>query len=672
MNLQLSQGIVKARYQAIDNMGWLVKRAGRVGIPRGLILLVAIAVLIAALPKAAGAQSQTAGGEQLTDRERSLLERVQTLEKELGALRDVQARLAAIEERLNDVPPTPTEAAAVPSDSDDNLAAIAPRFDFSKWFRSGLRAKPPEVSWLLRESHPYSMSNDLGTATWLLEPYFIPGLLGGGKSFRRLPDQNWKHDSQIRELMRQINLSRGPTTNEDRTPELASAQSPSNTAQASSSPPQRGLAGTSSQPPASQTAGQSSASTPSTADDKTLLPQASDGNPTIFGEFNPGRGFVVGRGPYGELDLSGYIAVRYLNQLPPNESAMDHLGRPIPIEPRNDFQFHRVMLFSQGWLFDPKFQYSTFVWTVQDTNQVAVGGALFYNFNKYITLGAGWNAYPGTQSLQGSHPYWQSFDRVMADEFFRPYFSQGVFAQGNLLPTLQYRWMVGNNNSNLDVPAVKLDRDLSAGFALTWLPTTGEFGPRGAFGDYESHKKLATRFNLAYTFSPEERQTPIGTVPGNTTLRLADSLNVFDAGALANGVTVQRVHYQLVSAAAGMKYRGFWLQGEGYGRKLDHFIADGPLPVSAVRNTGFYVQAADMIVPHRIELYASTSYVFGQYGHHPHEFIVGGNYYPWNTRNLRLNVQVINVTHSPVSSTFGFYIGQITGQVVSVGFTTLY
>ena len=66
------------------------------------------------------------------------------------------------------------------------------------------------------------------------------------------------------------------------------------------------------------------------------------------------------------------------------------------------------------------------------------------------------------------------------------------------------------------------------------------------------------------------------------------------------------------------------------------------------------------------------SYVLGEFGRHPREFIVGSNYYPWNTQNLRLNIQLINVSHSPVSSTFGFYIGQITGQVVSIGFTTLY
>ncbi len=476
----------------------------------------------------------------------------------------------------------------------------------------------------------------------------------------QLEEQNRELMQQNRELMEQINALRPPAVQPAPADSATSATPPSPT------PPS----------PAQAAGNQPSDQSPSQDqqhddDDTSLLPEASNGKTGVFGEFNPGRGFTVAKGEYGELNLSGYMAFRYLNQLPPDQTARDHLGRPIPVAPRNDFQLHRIMLFQQGWLFSPKFTYSTFVWTVQDTNQVAVGGALFYDFGKYMTLGAGWNAYPGTASLQGSHPYWESFDRVMADEFFRPFFSQGVFAQGNIFKTLQYRWMVGNNNSNLDTPASKLDRDLSAGAALTWLPTTGEFGPRGAFGDYERHEKLATRFTLAYTYSPEERQSVVGTPANNTTLRLSDSLNVFDTGAFANGLTVEKAKYQLVSASAGMKLHGFWLQGEGYGRLLDHFVADGPMPVNAVRDYGFYVQMAKMIVPNRIELYGATSYIFGQYGH-PKEWIYGGNYYPWNTRNLRMNIQVINVDHSPVSSTFGFYIGQITGQVFSIGFTALY
>jgi hypothetical protein len=494
----------------------------------------------------------------------------------------------------------------------------------------------------------------------------------------QLVAQNRQLEAQNQELMSEIESLRSVLTLQADVAAMTSKASPIVRAAVSRSAPAPTLASANhsvsqeEQSTQSSSPNQSSASpNQSNADDKTDFPEADGGNPAIFGEFNPGRGFTVGRGEYGELNLSGYMAARYLNQLPGEQTATDHLGRPITVAPRQDFQFHRVMLFSQGWLFSPKFQYSTFLWTVQDTNQVAVGGAIYYNINKHATLGMGWNAYPGTLSLQGSHPYWESYDRVMADEFFRPYFSQGVFAQGELLPKLQYRWMVGNNNSNLDVPAIKLDRDLSGGGALTWLPTTGEFGPRGAFGDYEQHQKLATRFNLAYTYSPEDRQSSIGTPAGNTTLRLGDSLNIFDTGAFANGVTVESAHYQLVSTAAGMKYHGFWLQAEGYGRKLNNFVADGKLPVGAVRDTGFYVQAASMVVPKRFEIYAATSYIFTDYGR-PKEFIIGSNYYPWNTRNIRLNTQLINVGHSPVSSTFGFYVGQLTGQVFSFGVTALY
>jgi hypothetical protein len=491
---------------------------------------------------------------------------------------------------------------------------------------------------------------------------------------RQMEKQNQQLQKQNEELIEQIKTLRGAVNQHVNESEQATGAASARTT-AAKTEQETGQSSDQKQGTQSSTqnqAAQSTSQSQSKADDKTQLPQGSEGNTAIFGEFNPGRGFTVGRGEYGELNLSGYMAARFLDQMPAQQTAFDHLDRPIQVTPRKDFQFHRVMLFSQGWLFSPKFQYSTFLWTVQDTNQVAVGGALYYNFGKIMALGLGWNAYPGTQSLQGSHPYWESYDRVMADEFFRPYFSQGVFAKGNLLPKLEYRWMFGNNNSNLDVPAAKLDRDLSAGAALTWYPTTGEFGPRGAFGDYENHQNLATRFNLAYTYSPEERQAPVGTSSGiNTTLRLTDSLNLFDTGALAPGVTVERAHYQLASAAVGMKYHGLWIQGEGYGRLLDHFIANGKLPLTEVRDSGFYVQVADMIVPKRLELYGGTSYIFGQFAD-PKEFIVGTNYYPWNTRNIRLNTQLIEVDHSPVNSTFGFYLGQLTGPIFSIGMTALY
>src|SRR6266404_4558659 len=273
------------------------------------------------------------------------------------------------------------------------------------------------------------------------------------KQNQQIENQNQQLEKQNQQLMEQIKVLRGAVAQRANVSEQATEPASAQTTAAKTGQ-QTGQSSSQKQSTQSSTqdqTAQSSSQNQSNGDDKTKLPQASEGNPAIFGEFNPGRGFTVGRGEYGELNLSGYMAARFLDQMPAQQTAFDHLDRPIQVTPRKDFQFHRVMLFSQGWLFSPKFQYSTFLWTVQDTNQVAVGGALYYNFGKIMTLGLGWNAYPGTQSLQGSHPYWESHDRVMADEFFRPYFSQGVFAKGNLLPKLEYRWMFGNNNSNLDV-----------------------------------------------------------------------------------------------------------------------------------------------------------------------------------------------------------------------------
>ena len=78
-----------------------------------------------------------------------------------------------------------------------------------------------------------------------------------------------------------------------------------------------------------------------------------------------------------------------------------------------------------------------------------------------------------------------------------------------------------------------------------------------------------------------------------------------------------------------------------------------------------------MIVPKHFEIYGGTSFIFGHFGN-PKEFLGGTNYYPWNTRNVRLNTQLIYVFHSPVSSTFGFYLGQLTGPILSIGLSAFY
>lgn len=395
-----------------------------------------------------------------------------------------------------------------------------------------------------------------------------------------------------------------------------------------------------------------------------------------WGEFDPGKGFLIGKNSFGQLSVSGYALLRWIDQTPADQTFTDHLGNERPVDTRNDIYSHRVMVFFMGWLANPKLVYAITFWTVNTTDQRAIFGNLGYQFSRKFSIYGGLNGLPGTRSLQGSHPFWLAPDRVMADEFFRPYFGSGIWAQGEPVPGLWYNVVLANNSSSLGVKSSQLDRTFSTGASVWWMPTTKEFGPRGAYGDWEMHDKVATRFGVSTAFSPEERFTDANTYnSGNTTIRLADSVNVFDEGALATGVTVQRVKYNILSLDAGVKYKGIFLQTEYYNRWLNHFEADGSLPVTSIHDTGFYVQAAFYPVPKKLELYGATSQIFGDKAagfDNSSEYLLGTNFYPFHTRNNRLNFQVLNVNHSPVSSAFGYYIGGQNGTTMSSAFSVFF
>jgi hypothetical protein len=394
-----------------------------------------------------------------------------------------------------------------------------------------------------------------------------------------------------------------------------------------------------------------------------------------WGVFDPGKGFLVGRSELGELAISAYALVRYVNQTPGTQTFTDHLGNTRNVDGRHDIWPHRVMAFMKGWVGDPKLIYTITFWTVLDTSQNAIFGNLGYQFSKRFNLYAGLNGNPGTRSLQGSHPFWLGHDRMMADEYFRPFFGSGVWAQGEAVPGLWYNVMIGNTSSILDVKSSQLDRKYSTGASTWWMPTTKEFGPKGAYGDWEWHEKVATRFGTSWTWSPEQSFAGTDGRPSNTTLRLADSVNVFETGALAPGVTVDETDYTVLAIDAGVKYKGFFLSTEFYNRWLDNFQADGPVPVASVHDTGFYVQGAFFPVKHKLEVYAATSQIFGDKDAgfaNSSDYVFGANFYPADTRNHRLNMQVISVNRSPVSSAFGYYVGGQKGTTYAMSFSVFF
>lgn len=388
--------------------------------------------------------------------------------------------------------------------------------------------------------------------------------------------------------------------------------------------------------------------------------------PGIDSVFIPGNGFDLVKGKQGSLNFGAYGLFRYINQLPAKQSYVDHLGNTRNIDTRNDFQLQRVMVFFRGFLFDPKFNYNVTFWTVNATNQVAIIGHLAYKFAKQFNLYAGWGALPGNRSNHYSHPFWLAPDRIMADEYFRPYFSQGIWADGEIIPRVFYTAMIGNNSSNLDVSAAELTRNMSGSASIDWRPTTGEFGKYSSFSDYDEHEKLATTVGTAFTHSRENySSSSLNNPTGNTGIRLSDALNLFEPGSLAKDVTVIDADYNMVSANMGFKYKGFFLQTEWYSRTLNKFNTTGLVPLSSMLDQGFYVAASYMAIPKYMELYCFGSQIWGQFNN-SNEITGGVNVYPYGSWYMKLNAQVIVVNRSTVSSSFGYYVGGLKGTILSL------
>jgi hypothetical protein len=69
--------------------------------------------------------------------------------------------------------------------------------------------------------------------------------------------------------------------------------------------------------------------------------------------------------------------------------------------------------------------YNLIIWASNTSAAIVRGGFVSRKFNKAVTLYAGYWEAPGRGTLTGSFPYFLQPERSMADQFFRPGFTQG-------------------------------------------------------------------------------------------------------------------------------------------------------------------------------------------------------------------------------------------------------
>lgn len=361
--------------------------------------------------------------------------------------------------------------------------------------------------------------------------------------------------------------------------------------------------------------------------------------------------------------------VRYLNTTSTDETFTDHLGVVRTVAGRNDITVNRSMFILGGYIFDPRLRYSSTVWTSAGAASIVVAGTIGWQFNKAFTLTAGYTGVPGSRSLVNTFPFFQSTDRTMADNFFRPGFTQGIWASGDLPHDLHYLAFVGNGLNTLNISASKID-DNVMGSASVWWEPLGDYGPpgksRNMYDDYYASSDLRIRLGTSYTHSREDRFSNLDqSSPENTSMYNSDGVLTFATGAFAPGVTVDEATYRMWAIDWGLKRSGWSVNGQYYFRWVDGFKADGPIPIEDMYDHGFELSAAAFVMPRELEVYGRGSMVFGEF-RDSWEAGIGAKWYFVPTERMWLSAELMRTVNAPYSGTFTPYTAGMTAWVPMV------
>jgi hypothetical protein len=372
----------------------------------------------------------------------------------------------------------------------------------------------------------------------------------------------------------------------------------------------------------------------------------------------PGSGAMPFR-----LVLNHVSQFKYTNSMATNSTYTDHNGNEHEVQKRNDVQLTRDVFYFSGYAFDPRLDYNILVFTSTATLVATAAGYAGFVFNKGFALRAGFFSLPSVRSLTGNYPFFHGTDRGLATNYFRPGFTQGVWANGEPLPGLNYIAMLGNSLNTLDIKSANIDNHFAAS-ASVWYDRN-DFGK--AWNDYERHQSVALRLGTAFTAAREDRLSDLAEAgPENNATFISDGLFLFETGSLAPNVTIAIADFYLWAVDAGMKYKGLALNVEFYFRWLNRFIADGPLPMNSMFDWG-YDASAGYFLAKSWELFLRSSLIVGPFATALEES-VGFNWYPFDTRQVWINAEVAYVHKSPYGGGYYMYsVGQ-TGWVFPLQF----
>jgi hypothetical protein len=381
------------------------------------------------------------------------------------------------------------------------------------------------------------------------------------------------------------------------------------------------------------------------------------------------KGFVLVSPPEGVetpffLRLNHVSQFKYTNTLLVDKTFTTHLGVEKEVQRRNDIQLTRDVFYFSGYVFDRRLDYNILLYTSSATLTATAAGYVGWVFSPAFALRVGFFSLPSIRAMTGTYPYFPGTDRSMAVNYMRPGFTQGVWAEGELAPGLRYIAMIGNSLNTLDIAASKIDYNFAYSASL-WYDRNNFGKP---WNDYEDHASPALRIGTAFTFAREDRLSDLSTSsPENNATFISDGTLLFATGSLASGVTLSLANFYLAEVDAGIKYRGLALNAEFYGRWLNKFSADGPVPISSMTDLGFEASLGYFVVRRKLETYLRSSLIHGPFATAV-EGAIGVHFYPVKTRDVWLSAEVIGIRDNPYGSVLYVYSSGQTGVLFPAQF----
>ena len=328
------------------------------------------------------------------------------------------------------------------------------------------------------------------------------------------------------------------------------------------------------------------------------------------------------------------------------DSWTNSAGVTFPIEDRENFQLTRGRLILSGHAFTPQFKYLLQLEANTDARAV-------------VSVLDGWGAWHFSDSFEiqvgkrkvsaGRNWLLGAFDtrlagRPIANEFFRPSRTTGVWVVGDPTKTTHYEFMVGQGYSTEGLTTAETGNNFAVA-SSAWWDITGNYGPLRPT-DFEFHDDLAIRVGTSGVWSAEG--TPGRQLEEADFLRLTDGTRLTDPGALAPGAIVKSFDVTLAAVDAAFKYRGWSANGEYFWRSVTDLKANLPVPEVGLQQ-GFYVEGGFFVLPKQLELNSQFGFVTGRAGSNS-SYAAGFSYYPRKSQFLKLTIDATFINRSPTNS----------------------